>query len=183
MIEHRLFVKGEQMYALLSSHSNPNILIPVKAIVKDVKYNEINPQYQIKILKFLDTVSFLKKYLVDCSFATRFDKRARKISIEMDEIKTKEDFEGHLNEKGFLFIVDSIMTKKYKGEIIDLFNKVQDYLVEVKLKELRTHMTRVKYTGKYKFTGEAEFNARLKKFIGDRITAAGYTFEDYFRLL
>ena len=60
MIKARLFVKGETIYALLSSYSHPNILIPVKAIVKDVKYDEINPVYLIKVVKFYDNILFLK---------------------------------------------------------------------------------------------------------------------------
>ena len=54
MINHRIFAKGEITHALLSSNSNPNILIPIKAVIKDVKYNEINPQYLIKVTKFYD---------------------------------------------------------------------------------------------------------------------------------
>ena len=55
MIKHRLFVKGENAYTLLISHSHPNILIPVKVVIKDVKYDEVNPEYLVKIIKFYDS--------------------------------------------------------------------------------------------------------------------------------
>jgi hypothetical protein len=186
MINHRLFVKGEQIHALLTSYSHPNILIPVKAIVRDVKYNDVNPQYTIKVIEFFDNISFLKKYLLNMSFSSTFDKRARNLNIDKNGIKTREDLLEIISDesnKQYFFVVDSIMTKKYKGEIVQLFNKIQDHLIEIKLRECREHMTRTKYTGKYKLTGHSEFNARLKKFIGDKIEESGISTEDFFRLL
>jgi len=186
MINHRLFVKGEQIHALLTSYSHPNILIPVKAVVRDVKYNDVNPQYIIRVTEFFDNIAFLKKYLLNMSFSNTFDKRARKLNINKSKIKTREDLlelVSDESQKQYFFVVDSIMTKKYRGEIFELFNKIQDHLIERNLRECREYMTRTKYTGTYKMTGNAEFDARLKKFIGDKIENSGIDEETYFRLL
>lgn len=186
MINHRLFVKGEQIHALLTSYSHPNTLIPVKAIVRDVKYNDVNPQYIIKVVEFFDNIAFLKKYLLNMSFSSNFDKRARQLNIDKKKVKTREDLLELVSDesnKQYFFVVDSIMTKKYKGEVIELFNKIQDHLIEIKLRECREYMTRIKYSGKYKLTGHAEFNTRLKKFIGDKIEDSGMDSDTFFRLL
>jgi len=82
MINHRLFVKGEEIYVLLTSYSHPNILIPIKAVVKDVKYDDVNPQYIVKAIKFYDNIFFLKKYLFFMGFSNKFNKRARSTSWE-----------------------------------------------------------------------------------------------------
>ena len=99
MINHRLFVKGEEIYALLTSHSHPNVLIPVKAVVKDVKYDDVNPLYQIKAVKFYDDIRFLKKYLFDMSFQNVFDKRARKFSLDPNSLTTRKQLEEKLSGK------------------------------------------------------------------------------------
>jgi len=187
MIKHRLFVKGEKIFALLSSNSHPNILIPVKAVVKDVRYDEVNPKYLLKVINFYDNILFLKKFLFQMSFSNSFDKRARNIPIDSNKIKNKEDLLELLteseNESKYYFVVDSIMTKKYRGELFELFNKIQDHLIEKKFRECRDYMTRIKYTGTYKLTGDAEFETRLKNFVGDKINNKGMPFSKYFRLL
>lgn len=185
MIKHRLFVKGEKIFALLSSNSYPNILIPVKAIVKDVKYDQINPRYLLKVITFYDNILFLKKYLFNMSFSNKFDKRARNIQLNPDTIKNKEDLYEVMskNESKYYFVVDSIMTKKFKGELFELFNKIQDHLIEKKFRECRDYMTRIKYTGVYKITGDSEFEKRLKNFVGDKIKRKNMPYSKYFRLL
>ena len=54
MIKHKLFSKGEQVQALISTTQQPNVLIPVRATIYDVKFDDTNPQYQIRIKKFYD---------------------------------------------------------------------------------------------------------------------------------
>lgn len=185
MIKHRLFVKGEKVYALLSSHSYPNILIPVKAIVKDVKHDDINPQYLIKIIKFYDNIRFIRKYLLNMSFSNNFNKRARNIKIRKDISKDEliELFNNKNEERRYYIVVDSIMVKKLRGELAKLFNRVTDHLIEKRFKENREYMTRTFYSGKYRLTGSAEYNARLKKFIGDKVLESGMKLDEYFRLL
>jgi hypothetical protein len=120
------------------------------------------------------------------SFSSNFDKRARQLNIDKKKVKTREDLLEIISDesnKQYFFVVDSIMTKKYKGEVIELFNKIQDHLIEIKLRECREYMTRIKYSGKYKLTGHAEFNTRLKKFIGDKIEDSGMDSDTFFRLL
>ena len=64
MIRHRLFSKGETVYALLSNFRHPNILFPVQAVIYDVKFDGDMPQYMLKINKFYDDISFLNYLLV-----------------------------------------------------------------------------------------------------------------------
>ena len=186
MISHRLFVKGETIYVLLTSYSHPNVLIPIKAVVKDVKYDDVNPQYLVKATKFYDNILFLKKYLCDMSFSNKFDKRARNFPLQAKHFKNRDDLVKSLsdkNESSYYFVVDSIMTKKWKGEMVVLFNKVTNHLIEKRFKENREMMTRPFYSGTYRLTGDAEYNARLKKFVGDKIEASGISLGKFFRLL
>ena len=63
MIKHKLFSKGDQIHALISTTQQPNLLIPVRATIYDVKFDDVNPQYQIRVKKFYDPIYFLKKNL------------------------------------------------------------------------------------------------------------------------
>jgi hypothetical protein len=183
MVKARLFVKGEIIYALLSSYSHPNILIPVKAIVKDVKYDEINPVYLIKVVKFYDNILFLKKYLFDMTFANKIGRRPRRLKIEYSKIKNLRELEKLFNgdkEESMHLVVDSIMCKKHKGDMVDLFNKIQNHLIEKNFRQCREYMTRIFYSGQYRLSGDAEYHARLNKLIGDKIEM---NFDKFTRLL
>jgi len=171
MINHRIFAKGEITHALLSSNSNPNILIPVKGVIKDVKYNEINPQYLIKVTKFYDTISFLKKYLFNMAFENKIGRRSRKLKLNAEDINSMEDLLEVFNsedESKYYFIVDSIMCVKLKADMVDLFSRIQDHLIERGFRESREKMIRTFYKGKYKLDSVNEFNVRLKRFLSDK---------------
>ena len=64
MIRHKIFSKGERIHALIHSTTNPNILFPVRGMIYDTKFDEYNPQYQIKVDKMYDDIAFLKRYLL-----------------------------------------------------------------------------------------------------------------------
>ena len=64
MIKHKLIDKGSVAHALISSVHEPNILMPVKVTIKDIKFDEYNPLYLVKIVKFYDNINFLKKYFI-----------------------------------------------------------------------------------------------------------------------
>ncbi|MFW9950506.1 MAG: hypothetical protein ACFFKA_10330 [Candidatus Thorarchaeota archaeon] len=186
MINHKLFIKSENIHALLTSYSHPNILIPIRAIVKDVKYDEINPQYLLKAIDFYDNIRFLKHYLFEMSFSNQFDRRARNFKLKPDSVVTREDLINMLSgpkEKDYYFVVDSIMCTRYRGDLIDLFNKLQDHLLEVRFRECREMMSRNFYKGRYSVQSYGEFNKRFEKFLGDKIDAAGISRKKYFELL
>ena len=73
MIKHQLFSKGDQIHALISTTQQPNLLIPVRATIYDVKFDDVNPQYQIRVKKFYDQVYFLKKNLFGGRFIKDFE--------------------------------------------------------------------------------------------------------------
>ena len=185
MPAHRLFPKGSIVYALLSSSTYPNVLIPVKGIVKDVKYDEINPEYLIKVTKFYDSAKFLKKYFLGMAFSNKIGNRSKRFKIDKTKFKTVGDLEKFVNtgDTRFYIVVDSILCVKFKGELTQLFTKIQNHLIEVKLRDLRTYMTRPTYKGMYKLDTKEEFNVRLKRFIGDKIDKSTISFKKYIKIL
>lgn len=172
MIKHDLIRKGGIGHALLSSGSYPNILIPAKVVIKDVKFDESNPQYLVKIIYFYDTVFFLKNYFMNMSFKTGLDSRKRKLEFSSSfKPKTTEEILDyiHTNEKQFYVVVDSISCVPTKAEMNTRFNKIQDYLIERDFNSIKGKSVRSFYSGKYKVPTKNEFFARLKRMISDMV--------------
>ncbi len=89
MIKHKIFTKGEYVQALISTTQNPNVLIPVRALIYDVKFDEVNPRYQIRIKKFYDNIVFLKSYLFGGRFIRDFDGKETRINLKRQEYITR----------------------------------------------------------------------------------------------
>jgi hypothetical protein len=187
MINHKLFLKGEVVYSLLISHSHPNILVPVKGIVKDVKYDELNPEYLIKVVKFYDSAAFLRMHFSKMSYVQTFNEKPRRLKWSEDNrLITHEDFFRDMNgpkERKFMFVVDSIMTVKCREDMFDLFNKVEDHVIEKTLRILKQHVTRTCYKSKYRIPTYGEFNIRLRRFIGDKIATTDKEWHEYTDML
>jgi len=183
MIKHRLFVKGENAYTLLISHSHPNILIPVKVVIKDVKYDEVNPEYLVKIIKFYDSADFLRMHFSKMSYVQKFNHKPRRLKFREDNpLKSHEDFFREINgpkEKNFMIVIDSIMTVPNREDMFNLFNKVEDHVIEKTLRILMQHVTRTSYRSKYRIPTYGEFFIRLRRFIGDKIATDDKQWFDY----
>lgn len=176
MIKHRLFAKGEYVQALISTTQQPNVLIPVRAMVYDVKFDDINPQYQIRIKKFYDTMYFLKQNLFGGRFIRNFEGSETRINAKRTNYKNTEQlveelFDGKNWEK-YLIVVDSVFCVKTLDEQETLFNNLQSFMIEQNLKSLFEMTNRYPYRkgkGEFAFESKGEFVIALKKFLGDRI--------------
>ena len=73
MIKHKIFTKGEYVQALISTTQNPNVLIPIRGLIYDVKFDDVNPRYQLRIKKFYDNIVFLKANLFGGRFIRDFE--------------------------------------------------------------------------------------------------------------
>ena len=169
MIKHKLFTKGEKIYALLSNKRFPNILFPVRAIIYDVKFDESMPRYMLKIDQLIDDIDFLKRYFFGLTFDGGFDGKQTKINLKRQEYKTVVDLERLLAEKweSYMFVVDSIFCVKTRAELNELFINLHDFFVEKHIKEMYELTNRSSYSkGQYYYHTKDEFTIALKKFLG-----------------
>jgi hypothetical protein len=171
MIKHRLFSKGEYIHALISNTTYPNIVIPVRAIIYDVQFDEKMPRYQIRIVKFYDDINFLKRYFFDTNFEKSFKGGMTKFRFKRDQFKSRDELAEHLNKnpETYLITVDSVMCTKTLNQVMDLYLSIQDFLVEKHLRELYELTTRQVYNkGQYYYESKGVFTAHLKKFLDER---------------
>lgn len=172
MIKHRLFSKGEYIHALISNTKHSNIVFPVRALIYDVKFDDVMPKYQIKIVKFYDDLNFLKRYLFDLKFIKNFEGGQTRFRLNRQKYKTREQFQKHIdaNEETYFVVVDSVMCTKSYNQISELYNNIQDFLIEKSIKDLYEMANRSSYSkGNYYYKSKGIFEAHLKKFLGDRV--------------
>tara|TARA_Y100000385_G_C12935389_1_gene568644 strand:+ start:437 stop:991 length:555 start_codon:yes stop_codon:yes gene_type:complete len=182
MIKHKLIDKGSIAHSLISSISEPNVFIPVKVVIKDIKFDEYNPLYLVKIIKFYDSIYFLKSHFMNHKFSNGFDKKARPFWIK-DDLRNTNQLQNHLEKEDsrFFVVVDSIHTFRYKNDMTDMFNKLQDFLIYRNIQELQELTTRNSYSGQLKFSSKTEFFVRLKRMINDKIVDLKLTWDEFTR--
>lgn len=171
MIRHQLFSKGEYIHVLLMNARHSNVMFPVRAIIHDVKFDDKMPKYQIRIVKFYDDIKFLKRYLFGMQFDKDFDGRVTKFHLKRQQYSSVEVLQNHIDSKweSYLVSVDSVMCVKTKAELTELFNNLQDFLIEKSFKEIFELSNRAVYSkGKYYYHTRGIFEAHLKKFLGER---------------
>jgi len=132
----------------------------------DTKWDTINPKYQIRILKFYDTMKFLKTNFFGMNFHHKFDKKARQMGLKKDEFTNVQILEKRLNDpdrEKFYLVIDSIMCTKTRVQLEELFKRVQFYLISKNLKEIKTIATRPFFRGPFSVDSKKEFDIRLKR--------------------
>lgn len=171
MIKHRLFTKGEYIHALVSNSTHSNIVFPVRALIYDVKFDEHIPQYQIKIVKFYDDISYLKRYFFDMVFTKDFNGSISRFKFSRQKYKTREQLQKHIDagDETYFVVVDSVMCTKSYNQIKELYFNIQDFLIEKSIRDLYEMMTRNSYSkGNYYYKSKGIFEAHLKKFLDKR---------------
>lgn len=179
MIRHKIFAKGEHIHCLITNSKFPNVLIPVRAFIHDVEFNDKMPRYQIRITRFYDDLDFLKRYMIGMKYDKSFQGGYTKFNLSRKRFKTRKELEDHINSNWelYLLVVDSVMCARTHEEISELYTNIQDFLIERKFKELFELSNRSTYSnGKYFYKSKGIFEAHLKKFLGDRFDGSS----DYF---
>lgn len=167
---------GRTVYCILVSSSHPNTLIPVRGIVKEVKWDMYNPSYLIKIVGFYDIFPYIKENFFDMTFFRDIDKKIRATRIKDEGFKSLEEIVERFDrqdEKRFYVHVDSVMIAPTKKNLEELFAEIQFFLISRWFSEIKTNSTRPFYKGCFKLGSQKEFNRLLTIAFGDLIKKAG----------
>ena len=169
MIKTELINKKSICHALIASSSSPDILIPIKAIVEDTHFNENIPYYDLKIIKIYDGIDFMKRHFYDKPFLTRYKGKTKPLCIP-NTIKTAAELERWLADSDLRFCVESTFVVKTKIEMVELFNKIQEYLIVQALRSLRSAISRPLYEGPLRIESKVEFGVRIQRAFNDKLT-------------
>lgn len=185
-MKQRIFNKGEVVHTLLTATNTPNTFIPVKGIIKDIEWDQENPKYLIKVLKFYDSIIFLKKHLFDMNFWHSSGTKPRVLRLKRGDFKTVIELKDRLDqpdEERFYIYTYSLLTLKTKVEMRELFNKMQYFMISKKLSELKELTTRPFYRGVLKIDTEAEYLIMLKDFLKDMFDRKNEDIDQYLKSL
>lgn len=167
MIKTPILDKKSICHALLTSNTDPETIIPIKGIIEDVFFEEDIPVYHIRIIKFYDGIHFLKTAFIGKPFLTNYRGKPKPLTLPK-EIKTIVEMENWLGEKSkYRFCVESNLVVRTKIEMMDLFNKIQEYLILQKLRSIKRIVLRTPYEGDLKLNSNADFDNRIKRAFSD----------------
>lgn len=174
MIHHRVFPKGEYCHALISSRSNPNILFQVRGLIYDVKMDEFNPQYRLKIVRFYDDINFLKQNLFGYKFQRDFKNRDCYFRFKREHFDTREEFEQHITTHKswdkYTVVADSIMCTKTEADSTQMLNQINTFLIEKHIKDIYEIASRTTYRrGELYFRNKEEFKLSVKRFLKGKL--------------
>jgi hypothetical protein len=170
MIKSEILNKKSICHGLIYSTSNPDILIPIKGIVEDVHFDQDIPYYSIKLLKFYDNINFLKENLYDRPFQLKIDAKPKKFIIPKTFKIVGELENWFIDVCTHRFIIESNFVVKTKLELIDLFNKIQEYLIIKNLRAVRDSSIRPLFDNPLKISSKIEFEQRIRRMYGDKFT-------------
>jgi hypothetical protein len=170
MIKSELINKKSICHCLIYSTSNPEVLIPIKGLVEDIHFNEDIPYYSIKILKFYDNFFFLKENLYNRTFQLRLESKPKSFKIP-EGFKTVGELENwFIDTCTHRFIVESNFVVKTKLELIDVFNKIQEYIIIKKFRGIRDSSLRPLLESPFRIQSKIEFEERFRRMFGDKFT-------------
>lgn len=181
-MKHRIFNKGDKIHGLLSSQTKPDILFPIKGIIMDTKWDPVNPKYKVKILKFYDSIYFLKKHFFEMNFSRSFDTQLGPLPLKKGDYSSAGALEKRLNDKDaerFYVILDSVMCVKTKPDLQDLYERIHFYLISKRFKEIRELSTRSFFRGPLSLDGVKEFDVRFKRFWSDKFEKHDFDINKY----
>jgi hypothetical protein len=165
MITSNILDKRSICHGFISSTSKPDVLIPFKGVIEDIQFHENFPRYSIKIIKFYDNIYFLKEFLGDGFYQQKFEGKPKPITIP-NTVKTVPDLESWIILSRF--VVESNFVVKTKNEMIEIFTKLQEYLIAKAYREIQQFSVRSLLESPLKMESKVELKARIKRMYGDK---------------
>ena len=107
-------------------------------------------------------------------FIKDFNNKDTKINVKREGYTTVKQVEEELfngkNWKSYLLLVDSVFCTKTRVEQIELFNNINTFHIQIKLKELYELTNRSAYSkGQFYFHTKGEYIKSIEKFLGSRL--------------
>jgi hypothetical protein len=167
MIKSDIIDKRSICHAILYSSQDPETIIPIKGVVEDVHFNEDIPYYSIKLIKFYDNINFLKEALYDKPFLLKKGDKPKRFQIpKFNNVTSLENW--FIDECTHRFCVESNFVTRSKTDMIDLYNKIEEYIIIKNLRRIKRSTMRSSYEGPLKIQSFVEFNERIKRAYGDK---------------
>lgn len=183
---------GRKVWCFIYSRSEPDIYIPMRGEIVEVLTDPITPQYCVKPIKFVDSIDFLKKFMLKNQYFLldigNESVRSRPLTLGNDNFaNSKSELVKVINDMDRKFVIEEQLIFSNYDEMIFYFSKLQDHLIEKEINKLKERMTQKPYiNGIYKVKNRKDFNNRFDQGFGDMVRKKYKTegqIDYYYRLL
>ena len=167
MIKTKILDKKSICHALLTSTQDPETMIPIKGVIEDVYFEENIPVYYIRIIKFYDGINFLKTAFIGKPFLVNYRGKPKPINVPVT-IKGVGELENWFADKSrYRFCIESNFTFRAKSEMMEFYDKIQEYVILQKLRSIKKIILRTSYNGPLRLNSIVEFDNRIKRAFSD----------------
>lgn len=135
---NRTYNIGTECYALITSPSEPEFLLPTKVILLEKFTLDDRTTYKVKIKEIFETdINFLKEHFGNVKVTTNIKSDNRFILLSKSELKSVNsisDLIQKLNDKPF-YLEDNYISPDKSG-MTDIYNKFVKYIVNYHFRKL-----------------------------------------------
>lgn len=136
----RTFNIGNEYYAILSSVTDPEFLLPIKIVILEKHTFNERTTYKVKIRDIYETnFNLLREHLMGMKVSCNLKTENKVQLVRKDELKNMKgmgDLLTTLNDKPF-FLEDVFITMDKNG-LYDLYNRFVKYMINYHYKRLFT---------------------------------------------
>lgn len=135
---NRTYNIGTECYALVTSPSEPEFLLPVKVVLLEKYSTGDRTTYKVKIREIFEAdINFLKEHFGNVKVTTNLKSENRFILLTKSELKsvnTMSDLIQKLNSKPF-YLEDNYICLDREG-LQDMYNKFVKYIINYHFRKL-----------------------------------------------
>lgn len=166
MIRHDLYSIGETRYGILNTPLKPEIMIPIKFLIHDVKHDDTNPLYLVEIKNFYDHFYFIKKHYVNMPVRISLKNTNKKNYLKeyKSEFKNNKDILKKIHDNKYYIVIESIYCFFSKPEMLNALNDLTDFYIMSEIKKLKYLITKPSYKGKFKMSLPSDYYKSLNRF-------------------
>jgi len=163
---------GSVCHAVLYAVDDPEILIPVKAIIEsvDLSTNVLMPMYELRLIWLYDNILFLRQNFCERRFRIGSNP-SKSPKIPAESTKNQQALADFLSKSKVRFKLEHWFVKKKRIDMEQLFVKLQRFIINRNFRRLATAMNRKPYGdngGEFYVENRSEFISRIRKGFIDR---------------
>lgn len=165
----KFFQEGDLVHTMASPTERPDLLIPMKATVLETQHHQEDPFYRVRAITFYDDLEFLRRTIGSLRFKSKLDRNIP-IPFKVDQnFSSMQKLIDELNYINAAFIVRDSMTTETKKELMELYTRIEDYLIAKMIREWKERSERTAYEGTFKVGKDGEWYKRFRDAMYDRL--------------
>lgn len=158
---------GGRCFVIVRPTNAPDLFVPGRGIVVDVKMDPTLPVYRVKLHAIYERINFVRRHVVGNYWKCRQDKPLL-MKPATKALGNMDDFNTWLSDQSMEFRVEYPFAFSEKAEMLAYFNKLNDYVALRALRLFRDITTKKEYTGQLRMLDSVDFEGRMWEAFADK---------------